>query len=242
MTRAEFDAAMPSEFWRDVVDRVAVEAPDTLLLAEAFWMMEGYFVRTLGMHRVYNSAFMHMLRDEQTGKYRQLIKNTLEFDPQILKRHVNFMSNPDEETAIDQFGTGDKYFGVCTRAWPRCRACRCSRTGRWTACASATAWNTAAPRWMSSPTRPWSSRMSSGSSRCFATAACSRRWSNFTCSISLAASGKVNENVLAYSNRSGSERALVLYHNKRAAARGWVRNAAPGARQALGQAPARIPG
>ncbi len=97
-----------------MVDRVAVDAPDTLLLAEAFWMMEGYFVRTLGMHRVYNSAFMHMLRDEETGKYRQLIRNTLEFDPQILKRHVNFMSNPDEETAIDQFGTGEKYFGVCT--------------------------------------------------------------------------------------------------------------------------------
>ncbi len=108
MTRLEFDAAVPNEFWREVVDRVAVDAPDTLLLAEAFWMMEGYFVRTLGMHRVYNSAFMHMLRDEETGKYRQLIKNTLEFDPQILKRHVNFMSNPDEETAIDQFGTGEQ--------------------------------------------------------------------------------------------------------------------------------------
>ena len=114
MTRGEFDAAMPNEFWREVVDRVAEEAPDTLLLAEAFWMMEGYFVRTLGMHRVYNSAFMHMLRDEENGKYRKLIKNTLEFDPQILQRHVNFLSNPDEETAIDQFGTGEKYFGVCT--------------------------------------------------------------------------------------------------------------------------------
>jgi hypothetical protein len=49
-----------------VVDRVAQEVPDTLLLAEAFWLMEGYFVRTLGMHRVYNSAFMNMLRDEKT--------------------------------------------------------------------------------------------------------------------------------------------------------------------------------
>jgi hypothetical protein len=29
-------------------------------------MMEGYFVRTLGMHRVYNSAFMHMLRTKTT--------------------------------------------------------------------------------------------------------------------------------------------------------------------------------
>ncbi|MEI8334255.1 MAG: alpha-amylase family glycosyl hydrolase, partial [Chloroflexota bacterium] len=64
MTRAEFDRALPEEFWREVVDRVAAEVPDTLLLAEAFWLMEGYFVRTLGMHRVYNSAFMHMLRDE----------------------------------------------------------------------------------------------------------------------------------------------------------------------------------
>jgi hypothetical protein len=35
---------MPQEFWREVVDRVAVEAPGTLLLAEAFWLMEGYFV------------------------------------------------------------------------------------------------------------------------------------------------------------------------------------------------------
>ena len=62
--KAEFDARMPVEFWREVVDRVAAEIPGTLLLAEAFWLLEGYFVRTLGMHRVYNSAFMHMLRDE----------------------------------------------------------------------------------------------------------------------------------------------------------------------------------
>src|SRR5262249_34812035 len=89
------------------------DAPDTLLLAEAFWLMEGYFVRTLGMHRVYNSAFMNMLRDEENGKYRAVMKNTLEFDPEILKRFVNFMNNPDERTAVDQFGKDDKYFGCC---------------------------------------------------------------------------------------------------------------------------------
>jgi len=114
LSRREFDRRMPHEFWREVVDRVAQEVPDTLLLAEAFWLMEGYFVRTLGMHRVYNSAFMNMLRDEKNAEYRLVIKNTLEFDPQILKRYVNFMNNPDERTAIDQFGDGDKYFGVCT--------------------------------------------------------------------------------------------------------------------------------
>ena len=112
--KREFDARMPAEFWREVVDRVAAEIPGTLLLAEAFWLLEGYFVRTLGMHRVYNSAFMHMLRDEDGAGYRKVIKETIEFDPEILKRYVNFMSNPDEKTALEQFGKGDKYFGVAT--------------------------------------------------------------------------------------------------------------------------------
>jgi len=113
MTKEQFDRAFPEEFWREVVDTVAREVPDTLLLAEAFWMMEGYFVRTLGMHRVYNSAFMHMMKKEDNATYRTSIKNTLEFNPQILKRHVNFMNNPDEDTAVAQFGKDDKYFGVC---------------------------------------------------------------------------------------------------------------------------------
>lgn len=114
ISRDDFEKAIPNEFWREVVDRCAAELPDTLLLAEAFWMMEGYFVRTLGMHRVYNSAFMNMLKKEENYKYRSTVKNTLEFDPQVLKRFVNFMNNPDEETAVAQFGKGDKYFGVCT--------------------------------------------------------------------------------------------------------------------------------
>jgi len=114
ITTDEFNRRIPNEFWREVVDRCAAEAPNTLLLAEAFWMMEGYFVRTLGMHRVYNSAFMNMLKNEENDKYRATIKNTIEFDHEILKRFVNFMNNPDEETAVAQFGKGDKYFGICT--------------------------------------------------------------------------------------------------------------------------------
>jgi hypothetical protein len=112
VSQAKFNEFFPNEFWREVVDRIAQEVPDTLLLAEAFWMLEGYFVRTLGMHRVYNSAFMNMLKSELNDQYRVTIKNTLEFDPEILKRFVNFMNNPDEQTAVAQFGKGDKYFGV----------------------------------------------------------------------------------------------------------------------------------
>lgn len=113
MSTEEFLRQYPKEFWREVIDRINIDKQDTLLLAEAFWLMEGYFVRTLGMHRVYNSAFMNMLKNEENAKYRDLISNTLEFNPEILKRYVNFLSNPDEETAINQFGDGDKYFGCC---------------------------------------------------------------------------------------------------------------------------------
>lgn len=113
LTKDFFDEVFPNEFWREVVDLISEKAPDTLLLAEAFWLLEGYFVRTLGMHRVYNSAFMNMLRDEDNRKYKGAIKLTLQYDREILKRYVNFMSNPDEDTAINQFGGGDKYFGIC---------------------------------------------------------------------------------------------------------------------------------
>jgi hypothetical protein len=75
--------------------------------------MEGYFVRTLGMHRVYNSAFMNMLKMEENAKYRQTVKNVLEYDHRILRRFVNFMNNPDERTAVEQFGKEGKYFGAC---------------------------------------------------------------------------------------------------------------------------------
>jgi len=59
-------------------------------------------VRTLGCTGV-QLAFMNMLRDEENAKYRSYLKKTIEFDPDIMRRYVNFMSNPDERTAIDQF-------------------------------------------------------------------------------------------------------------------------------------------
>jgi len=114
VTEAEFAAGMPHEFWREVVERVQEEVPDTLLLAEAFWMMEGYFVRNLGMHRVYNSAFMHMLRDEDNAAFRGMLREVLATSPAVLERFVNFANNPDEDSAAEQFGKGDKYFGVAT--------------------------------------------------------------------------------------------------------------------------------
>ncbi len=166
MTQEEFDALMPHEFWREVVDRVAAEVPGTLLLAEAFWLLEGYFVRTLGMHRVYNSAFMNMLRDEENAKYRSYLKKTIEFDPDILKRYVNFMSNPDERTTIDQFGDRATSTLGCARCWRRCRGCRCSGMGRWRVIPSATAWSTSRRKMDEWPNEGLVARHSTRSRRC----------------------------------------------------------------------------
>ena len=114
LTAEQFEARMPREFWVEVVERVAAEAPDTLLLAEAFWMMEEYFVRSLGMHRVYHSAFMHMLRDGDNAGFRRILRDMLAYSPAVLERYANFLSNPDEETAAEQFGTMDRYFTAAT--------------------------------------------------------------------------------------------------------------------------------
>ncbi|RMF45693.1 MAG: alpha-amylase, partial [Deltaproteobacteria bacterium] len=112
LSAEQFEGAFPEEFWRQVVQAVEKQAPQTLLVAEAFWMLEGFFVRDLGMHRVYNSAFMHMLRDGDNRRYREILRDILATDSRILQRFVNFMNNPDEATAVEQFGKGDKYFAV----------------------------------------------------------------------------------------------------------------------------------
>lgn len=225
LTGAQFEDAIPQEFWREVVDRVAREVPDTLLLAEAFWMMEGYFTRTLGMHRVYNSAFMNMLKKEENTKYRQTVQNTITFDPQVLKRFVNFMNNPDEETAVAQFGKGDKYFGVCTLmatmpglpmfghgqiegfeekyGMEYMRAYRDEKSDQYLV------------------DRHWREIFPLLKKRYLFAEITDFLfydvWNN----------GAVNDNVYAYSNRCGTESAVVFYNNKYDRAEGWIKVSCP---------------
>jgi hypothetical protein len=188
--------------------------------------MEGYFVRTLGMHRVYNSAFMHMLKNEENEKYRDLITNTLEFEPEILKRYVNFMSNPDEETAIRQFGTGDKYFGVCVLM------------------------NTlpGLPMFSHGQTEGFSEKYGMEYQRAYYNET-PQQWLvekhereifpltrkrylfsevlNFNIFDYTDDSGNVNENVFAYTNRYMNDRTLVLFNNKYEQAFGGIKISAP---------------
>ena len=225
LTKEQFDAAMPVEFWREVVDRVAQELPDTLLLAEAFWLMEGYFVRTLGMHRVYNSAFMNMLRDEKNAEYRLVIKNTLEFDPEILKRYVNFMSNPDERTAVDQFGKGDKYFGVCIMM-ATLPGLPMLGHGQIEGFTEKYGMEYQRAYWDEAPDAALMERHQRDVFPLLRHRYLFAEVRDFLLYDFYTADGSVNEDVFAYSNRAGDERTLVVYHNKFATAHGWIRNSA----------------
>jgi glycosidase len=226
MRAADFEKALPNEFWREVVDRVAQEVPDTLLLAEAFWMMEGYFVRTLGMHRVYNSAFMHMFKNEDNAKYRRSMKNILEFEPEILKRFVNFMNNPDEETAVAQFGKDDKYFGVCVMmaTMPGLPMFGHGQvegfTEKYGMEYRRAKLDETPDRWL----------LERHEREIFPLL--HRRYQfaeveNFRLYDLYTEGGGVNENVFVYSNRVGDEASLVTFNNAFAPAHGWIRESTP---------------
>lgn len=235
LTQEEFDRLIPVEFWREVVDTVKERAPDTLLLAEAFWMMEGYFVRTLGMHRVYNSAFMNMLKREENQKYRETIKNVLEFDPEILKRFVNFMSNPDEETAVAQFGGDDKYFGVCVLM--------CTMPGlpmfghgQVEGFHEKYGMEYRRPKWDEHPNQGLVERHER---EIFPLAMKRYLFSGvdqFRLYDFVSDGGGVDDDVFAYSNGFGDERALVLYNNKFKDTRGRIHGSVGSGSRPIGDA------
>ena len=225
ISHEEFMQRMPQEFWREVVDRVKKEKPETLLLAEAFWLLEGFFVRTLGMHRVYNSAFMNMLRDEDNAKYRSVIKNTLEYDPEILKRFVNFMNNPDEDTAVNQFGKGDKYFGICLllATFPGLPMIGHGQIEGW-----------AEKYGMEYRRSYWNEEIDWGFYQYHEKVIfplLKRRYlysgvKNFFLYDFFTKAGYVDENVFCFSNGTDKERSLIIYNNNHQGTSGWIKNSA----------------
>jgi glycosidase len=212
MGREQFAERMPVEFWREVVDRVAAEVPDTLLLAEAFWLMEGYFVRTLGMHRVYNSAFMNMLKMEENAKYRQTIRNVLEFSPAVLQRFVNFMNNPDERTAVEQFGKGDKYYGVAVMLVTMPGLPMVGH-GQVEGFAEKYGMEYKRAYWDEAIDEDMVRRHERDVFPLMRRRALFSGAENFSLFDFVTPDGHVDENVFAYTNRHGDERALIIFNN-----------------------------
>jgi len=221
MSKHEFDKVFPDEFWREVVDRVNQEVPHTLLLAEAFWMMEGFFVRTLGMHRVYNSAFMNMLKNEENAKYRKSIFNVLEFNPEILKRFVNFMSNPDEETSIAQFGKDDKYFGICL-LMTTMPGLPMFAHGQIEGFSEKYGMEYSRTKWSETADKNLVQRHEKEIFPLLKKRYLFAEVKNFLLFDFLTESGTTNENVFAYSNEKDGEKALIVYNNKFEHTSGWI--------------------
>jgi hypothetical protein len=138
---------------------------------------------------------------------------------------VNFMSNPDEKTAVDQFGKGDKYFGVATllatmpglpmighgqiEGFAEKYGMEYRRAYR----------DEVADSWL----------VERHEREIFPLL--HRRWlfadvREFLLYDFYDPGGWVNEDVFAYSNRVGDERGLVVYHNRFAEAKGWIKNSA----------------
>jgi hypothetical protein len=161
------------------------------------------------------------MRDEENAKYRSYLKKTIEFDPDIMKRYVNFMSNPDERTAIDQFGTGDKYFGVCTllATLPGLPMFGHGQIEGFTERYGMEFKQARLDEW---PNEGLVARHQREIAPLLAKRYIFAGSSDFTLYDFWNGHGKVDENVFAYSNRYGDERSLVLYNNKYDSTRGTI--------------------
>ncbi|MBN2431894.1 MAG: alpha-amylase, partial [Acidobacteria bacterium] len=176
----------------------------------------------LGMHRVYNSAFMNMLKNEENQKFRYTIKNVLEFNPEILKRFVNFMNNPDEDTAVAQFGRGDKNTGVAV-LMSTLPGLPMFGHGQVEGYTEKYGMEYKRAYWDEQPDDDLIWRHERFISPLLHRRHLFAEVRDFILYDFFTNHGGVNEDVFAYSNRAGDERSLVIYHNKFADTEGWIR-------------------
>jgi hypothetical protein len=138
-----------------------------------------------------------------------------------MKRYVNFMSNPDERTAIDQFGKGDKYFGVAVMM-STLPGLPMFGHGQIEGFTEKYGMEYRWPRYQEDPDHWLVERHEREIAPLL-----KRRWlfaesAHFLLYDFFHANGSVIEDVFAYSNRTGGERALVVYHNRYGNAHGTI--------------------
>jgi len=225
-----FDRRMPKELWREVVERLETEAPDTLLIAEGFWYLEDFFIQQLGMHRVYNSAFFHLLRDQNNAKLRANWKAVLAHDPAILQRFCNFLTNPDEKSAVETLGKGDRYFALCTLL-ATLPGLPLFGHGQQEAFIERYAMDLPAPEFSEAPDAEFVKRHEREIVPLLKNRHLFAGTENFRLYDFLeelpGGEVKVNEDVFAFSNGVGKERKLVLVHNQNTAIKGHLGASVP---------------
>jgi len=222
MDDLDFDDQMPREFWIDVLKDIQEKEPDTLLIAEAFWLMEGFFIQHLGMDRVYNSAFMNLLRDEENEKFKQFIKDMIAINPLFLERLVNYQTTPDEESAINQFGGKERYFSICTLL-ATMPGLPMFGHGQFEGYKERYGMDFLQPLLKETPDEDLITRhkeliqpLLENRSRY----SCSK---NFKLHDYHHSNGKINNNVIAYSNQNDNHQSLVIYNNAGTQSDGFIK-------------------
>jgi hypothetical protein len=163
-----------------------------------------------------------MLKDEENAKYRSVIKNTLEFNPNILKRFVNYMTNPDEQTAINQFGQGDKYFGICT-LMVTLPGLPMFGHGQYEGYSEKYGMEYARSYWNEQENKELIERHNLEIRVIMKHRNVFSGIEQFTFYDFYTSSGIVNENIFAFSNTNGKQSAVIIFNNKYEESRGWVR-------------------
>jgi glycosidase len=234
LTDAEFEQRMPREFWAEAVERLRAEAPDSLLLAEAFWLLEGVFVHQLGLHRAYNSGFMHHLRAEDNAAFKQAIQGALAFDPRLLSHYVNFLSSPDEPSTAEAFGRGDKYFAAATLL-ASLPGTPLFDHGQVQGYEETYAMDLAEPYRKEQPDAALVARHLQEIAPLLKQRERFAGTENFRLYEVRGPRGKSIEDIIAYSNREGGQRALVLVNNSSQSQSGELLNSAPFVRVPTGK-------
>ena len=138
-----------------------------------------------------------------------------------MKRYVNFMSNPDERTAIDQFGKGDKCFGVATMM-ATLPGLPMFGHGQVEGFTEKYGMEYQRPRYDETPDQWLVERHDREIAPLLHSRWLFAESDNFLLYDFWKEDGTVDENVYAYSNARGGQRALVLYHNRYGETRGTV--------------------
>ena len=135
------------------------------------------------------------------------------------------MSNPDEETAAGQFGKGDKYFGVAI-VMATMPGLPMVGHGQVEGFIEKYGMEFQRPKLEEKIDQQLTADHQRLIFPLFRQRKLFAEVDHFYLYDLFTSSGHVNEEVLAYSNRDGDRRALVVYHNRFADTRGWIKESA----------------